>query len=112
MVSGRVAMLANGCIVPQCADSIKIARGRGSLSASVANSADGIDGSIGSVGAPWEMKTLGSRAIAANLKRDCYQYRLCLRVDKRRQRQRIVSPLLSIRLATHAAPRSGKRRPQ
>jgi hypothetical protein len=69
MVSGRVAVLATGCAVPQCAESIRIARGRGKRLASVANSAEGIDASIGSVGAPWEMKTLGSRVIEASLRK-------------------------------------------
>jgi hypothetical protein len=65
MVSGRSAMLATGCAVPQCAESMSIERGRSKRVAKEANSAEGIDGSIGSVGAPWDMKTVGRRDIAA-----------------------------------------------
>jgi hypothetical protein len=39
--------------------SIRIACGRGKRSANAANSAVGIEGSMGSVGAPCEMKMLG-----------------------------------------------------
>jgi hypothetical protein len=50
-----------------------MARGRGSVCPSEANSADGIDGSIGNVGAPWEMKTVGSRLMAASSCGVCHQ---------------------------------------
>jgi hypothetical protein len=65
MVSGAVDVLATGCAVPQCADSISTASGRGNCAASVPNSAEGSEGSIGSVGAPWERKSDGKRFMAA-----------------------------------------------
>lgn len=47
------------------AESIRIASGRGKWAESAPNSAEGIEGSIGSVGAPWERKSDGKRIMAA-----------------------------------------------
>ncbi|GAB7521799.1 hypothetical protein PBS_07830 [Paraburkholderia sp. 2C] len=62
-----LAVLATGRVVIQCADSIRIAFGRGKVAESEANSADGSDGSIGSVGAPWERKSVGKRVMAESV---------------------------------------------
>jgi hypothetical protein len=67
---------------------MSIERGRSKRVAKEANSAEGIDGSMGSVGAPWEMKTVGRRDIAANLKKSSYhEYRDDQAVDKQPARQ-------------------------
>src|SRR5437764_11053246 len=95
MVSGLAAVLATGCAVPQCADSINTDSGRGNCALSVANSADGSDGSIGSVGAPWERKSEGKRFMAATrcearTKFGCCQYRAAPSFDKRVKAELIV----------------------
>src|ERR1700733_8583963 len=97
MVSGWSAMLASGWAVPQWADSIRMASGRGSWADSVPNSADGIDGSIGNVGAPWDRKSDGIRVMAAKSaasaarKLGCYQYKAALSFDKRLNSDLIAS---------------------
>jgi hypothetical protein len=95
-----VDVLATGCAVPQWADSISTACGRGNWALSAPNSADGSDGSIGSVGAPWDRKSEGKRFMAAAQPRKaaqrlgCYQYRAEPRFDKRAKTELIVSQML------------------
>src|SRR5258708_34177289 len=61
MVSGRVAALARGSAVSQCADTTRIASGRGRLCASSAHARVSLLSSTASVGAPCERKATGSK---------------------------------------------------
>src|ERR1700761_2869463 len=79
-----------------------MASGRGNWADSVPNSADGIEGSIGNVGAPWDRKSDGIRfmaaksAVSAARKLGCYQYKAALPFDKRVNPDLIASCGLSI----------------
>src|SRR5260221_3119414 len=63
MVAGCVAALTRGSAVSQCADTTRIASGRGRLRASSAQARVSLPSSTASVGAPWERKTTGSRLL-------------------------------------------------
>src|SRR5712671_4469550 len=63
MVSGFALPVSIGTLVSQCADEIRIARGFGSRRPRLSHASPAAPASSACMGEPWEMKTLGRRAM-------------------------------------------------
>ena len=65
MVGGAAAALTAGDRLVQCAETARIARGRGSDRASACHAGPARPGSSINIGEPWEMKMGGTKFMAA-----------------------------------------------